>query len=60
MMRMRSKENQRIDGAKTECCGMLHSAVLTENNQVAIWGKHILRPTTDEPNKKALDLIPSI
>jgi alpha-tubulin suppressor-like RCC1 family protein len=41
--------------------GMLHSAVLTEDNQVAIWGKHILRPTSDEPNKKALDSrIPSI
>ena len=41
--------------------GMLHSAVLTKDNQVAIWGKHILRPTSDEPNKKALDSrIPSI
>jgi hypothetical protein len=41
--------------------GMLHSAVLTEDNQVAIWGKHILRPTSDEPSKKALDSrIPSI
>jgi hypothetical protein len=41
--------------------GMLHSAVLTEDNQVAIWGKHVLRPTSDEPNKAALDSrIPSI
>jgi hypothetical protein len=35
--------------------GMLHSCLLTEDNQVAIWGKHVLRPLSDDKSKVALD-----